>query len=114
MYNCRSAQVVALCFAVPFLSELKISWAFAAAPLHFQQQGWPLAAFGLVIGLSTLCRVGMNAMITAVGDWLVVPILLLAAAGAAFMVAFPTTLAAVVIGIAAGHITDTAQVQANT
>ena len=75
----------ALAFAIPFLSELKISWAFAAAPLHFKDRGWPLSTFGLTIGSSTLCRVAMNALLTAIGDWLIVPVLAAATAGAACM-----------------------------
>lgn len=106
-------EAFALCFAVPFLSELKISWAFAAAPLHFQHHDWPLWAFGTAISLATLGRVVMNAMLTAVGDWLIVPTLLIATAGAAYMLVEPLSLAAVVAGIAAGHLTDTCQVQAS-
>eukprot|EP00325_Prymnesiales_sp_UTEX-LB-985_P020046 CAMPEP_0174749876 /NCGR_PEP_ID=MMETSP1094-20130205/96601_1 /TAXON_ID=156173 /ORGANISM="Chrysochromulina brevifilum, Strain UTEX LB 985" /LENGTH=146 /DNA_ID=CAMNT_0015955143 /DNA_START=23 /DNA_END=460 /DNA_ORIENTATION=- len=108
-----AAEAACLCFAVPFLSELKISWAFAAAPLHFQSSGFPLWAFGATIGVSTLCRIAMNAILTFSGDWLIVPVLMLAAAGAAGMVANPQSIVACVIGIGAGHVTDTAQVQAS-
>ncbi len=104
---------VALLFLIPFLSELKISWAFAAAPLHFQRNGFPLWAFGATLSVATLLRVPMNALLTVAGDWLIAPILALGAACAACMLAEPTTLWAVVVGIAAGHATDTAQVQAS-
>ena len=103
----------ALLFALPFLSELKISWAFAAAPLHFQQQSFPLWAFGATIGGATLCRVPMNALLTTAGDFLIVPVLVLAVIGAACMLAAPNDLWSVALGIAAGHATDTAQVQAS-
>jgi len=106
-------EAFALCFAVPFLSELKISWAFAAAPLHFQHHGWPLWAFGATISLATLGRVAMNATLIAFGDWLILPTLLIATAGAAYMLVEPLSLAAVVAGVAAGHLTDTCQVQAS-
>lgn len=106
-------QEAILFFAVPFLSELKISWVFAAAPLHFQQQGWPLWAFGTTIGAATLCRVLMNALLTGCGDWLISPLLHLATLGAVAMLARPDSLIAVISGIAAGHITDTVQVQAS-
>ena len=106
-------EAIALIFVVPFLSELKISWAFAAAPLYFRQEAWPLWFFGATIGGATLFRVPMNALLTGVGDWLIAPILMLAVAGAVHMLMAPQSLSAVMIGIAAGHVTDTAQVQAS-
>ena len=106
-------EAAALSFAVPFLSELKISWAFAAAPLHFQHQGWPLVGFGATIGLATLLRIPMNALLTAFGDYLIAPVLMVATGGAAAMLAAPDHLAAVIVGVAVGHVTDTAQVQAS-
>ena len=111
--RCASLEAAALSFVVPFLSELKISWAFAAAPLHFQQQGWPLVGFGATIGLATLCRIPVNALLTTAGDYLIAPVMLLATVGAGAMLAAPHSLAAVVVGVAAGHVTDTAQVQAS-
>ena len=106
-------ETACLCFGVPFLSELKISWAFAAAPLHFQQSGWPLWLFGVTIGGSTLIRIPMNAVLTVAGDWLIVPTLALATIAATGMLIAPSSSVACVIGIAAGHVTDTAQVQAS-
>lgn len=106
-------QKAALCFAVPFLSELKISWVFAAAPLHFQHNGWPLWSFGTTISAATLSRVAMNACLTVIGDWAIAPALALATVGAAGMLVAPHNIAACVVGIAAGHVTDTAQVQAS-
>jgi hypothetical protein len=111
--HCDRLQAAAICFLIPFLSELKISWAFAAAPLHFQASGWPLTAFGATISLATLTRILMNAALTATGDWLIAPFLAVATIGAAFMLATPDNLTAAIVGIAAGHITDTAQVQAS-
>ena len=102
-----------LLFVIPFLSELKISWAFVAVPLHFQRLGFPLWAFGLTLSVATLCRVPMNTLITLTGDWLLVPLLALATVSAAWMLAAPNTLWAVVAGIVAGHVTDTSQVQAS-
>ena len=106
-------EAAALTFLLPFLSELKISWAFAAAPLHFQHEHWPLWTFGATIGAATASRVLMNALLTSAGDWLIAPILLMACAGAAAMLANPTSPLCAIVGIAAGHITDTAQVQAS-
>jgi len=102
-----------LLFAVPFLSELKISWAFVAVPLHIQRNDFPLWTFGAILSIATFCRVFMNAMITASGDWSIVPILVAAASGAVYMLAAPYSIYALAIGVAAGHTTDTAQVQAN-
>ena len=107
------AEQVALLFVIPFLSELKISWAFVAVPLHFQRLGFPLWAFGSTLSVATLCRVPMNTLITLIGDWLIVPLLALATVSAAWMLAAPNTLWAVVAGICAGHVTDTSQVQAS-
>ena len=56
---CMLLQEAILLFAVPFLSELKISWAFAAVPLHFQQQGWPLWGFGST-GTADPCAAARN------------------------------------------------------
>lgn len=108
-----SSADVTLLFVIPFLSELKISWAFVAVPLHFQRLGFPLWAFGLTLSVATLCRVPMNTLITLTGDWLLVPLLALATVSAAWMLAAPNTLWAVVAGIVAGHVTDTSQVQAS-
>ena len=114
MAKCRTTlESVAVLFALPFLSELKISWTFAAAPLHFKANGWSLSAFGATIGAATLCRVAMNALLTAFGDWLIAPMLMAAVAGGAVMRMAPEAMAAVILGIASGHITDTAQVQAS-
>ena len=110
---CDRLQAAALCFILPFLSELKISWAFAAAPLHFQASGWPLAAYGATISLATFARIAMNASLTIAGDWLIAPVLLLATVGAVLMLSAPNDLQMVIAGIAAGHVTDTAQVQAS-
>ena len=82
----RILQDHIIIFALPFLSELKISWAFAAAPLHFQARVWPLWAFGATIGGATLGRIPMNFAITAVGDWAIGPILLLFTACAVVVV----------------------------
>ena len=106
-------EAATLFFVVPFASELKIAWVFAAVPLHFQANSWPLTAFGATISAGTLLRVPMNAAITAAGDHLIVPILMLATASAACMVAYPQNLPAVVAGVIAGHFTATDQVQAN-
>lgn len=55
----------------------------------------------------------MNASIVAFGDWLIVPILVVATCAAALMLAWPDDLSAVVAGVAAGHVTATDQVQAS-
>ena len=108
----RTEQVVIVYF-IPFLSELKIAWAFAAVPLHFLEMTWPIWGFGTVIAAGTIARVPMNALLTWRGDWLIAPILALAAGGATCMLASPTSVAAVVIGTVCGHVTDTVQAQSS-
>ena len=106
-------QSLALCCLIPYLSELKISWAFAAVPLHFQDNGWPLLGFGTTIGIATLGRIPMNWLLTVAGDWVIVIVLAFACVGAVLMFRSPNDLLACIIGIAVGHVTDTAQVQAS-
>ena len=57
-------QGIALLFLMPYLNEIKDSWEFAAVPLHFLAQGWPLSMWGLTISLATLCRLPIHGLVT--------------------------------------------------
>ena len=109
----RMVQPACLLFITPFVNELKDSWEFAAVPLHFLQQGWPMWLWGMTIAIATLLRVPMNALLTWQGDWLIVILLAMATACAVCMLVWPDSPAAVVVGVAAGHCVDTTQVQAS-
>lgn len=104
-------QGFALLFVVPYLNEIKDSWEFAAVPLHFLAQGWPLSMWGLTISLATLCRLPIHALVTWQGEWLMAPLLTLASGCAAYMLANPLKLHAVMLGVGAGHCMDTCQAE---
>ncbi len=101
----------ALLFLMPYLNEIKDSWEFAAVPLHFLAQGWPLSMWGLTISLATLCRLPIQALVTWQGEWLMAPLLTLASGCAAYMLINPLDLHAVMLGVAAGHCMDTCQAE---
>eukprot|EP00747_Dinoflagellata_sp_TGD_P214991 gnl/TRDRNA2_/TRDRNA2_87768_c0_seq1.p1 gnl/TRDRNA2_/TRDRNA2_87768_c0~~gnl/TRDRNA2_/TRDRNA2_87768_c0_seq1.p1 ORF type:complete len:484 (-),score=74.43 gnl/TRDRNA2_/TRDRNA2_87768_c0_seq1:19-1470(-) len=105
------AQAFVLLFLIPYLNEIKDSWEFAAVPLHFLAQGWPLTLFGVTIAGATLCRLPINALITWQGDWLMALFLVLATCCATYMLMSPLELPAVMLGVAAGHCMDTSQVE---
>jgi MFS family permease len=105
------AQALCLLFLIPYLNEVKDSWEFAAVPLHFLQQGWPIWLWGTTIAVATLCRLPMNALVMRYGDWLLAPLLTVAAGCAAYMLSRPMELPAVVLGVAAGHCMDTGQAE---
>lgn len=104
-------QASMLLFFMPYLNEIKDSWEFAAVPLHFLAMGWPISLWGLTICLATLCRLPMNALVTWQGDWILAPLLMAAACCAAYMLANPTELSAVMLGVGAGHCCDTCQAE---
>lgn len=66
---------------------------------------------GATISIATFARLPINALVTWQGDWLVVPILVLAAGFAAYMLASPLELHAVMLGVGAGHAMDTSQTE---
>eukprot|EP01047_Picozoa_sp_COSAG01_P025177 COSAG01_NODE_1579_length_9829_cov_17.910997_3_plen_147_part_00 len=47
----QQLQGTTLLFLVPFLNEVKDSWEFAAVPLHFLAQGWPIWLWGATIAV---------------------------------------------------------------
>ena len=104
-------QAFVLLFAIPYLNEIKDSWEFAAVPLHFLAQGWPIWLWGFTIAAATLLRLPVNAAVTRYGDWLMAPLLAAAAGCAAYMLARPMELPAVMLGVAAGHCMDTCQAE---
>jgi hypothetical protein len=53
----------------------------------------------------------MNAGVTRLGDWLMVPLLTLAALCAAYMLAHPSELAPVMLGVGVAHCMDTCQAE---
>jgi hypothetical protein len=48
----QQLQGTTLLFLVPFLNEVKDSWEFAAVPLHFLAQEWPIWLWGATIAMS--------------------------------------------------------------
>eukprot|EP00746_Dinoflagellata_sp_MGD_P151151 gnl/MRDRNA2_/MRDRNA2_82820_c0_seq1.p1 gnl/MRDRNA2_/MRDRNA2_82820_c0~~gnl/MRDRNA2_/MRDRNA2_82820_c0_seq1.p1 ORF type:complete len:508 (+),score=47.10 gnl/MRDRNA2_/MRDRNA2_82820_c0_seq1:74-1525(+) len=85
---------------LPYLSGQRVTFYFAALPLHYLENGWSLTIFGLTVATSTLIRSFItNPVYGKLGPWFVVPIGLWQLCLAIPQLIYPDSFVAVTIGI---------------
>lgn len=97
---CSFQSVILICI-LPFANICGFLWCYTALPLHFVDSQWPLWQLSLLLTLVYIPRVVVTLLTPRIGDYVCVPISLVAALLNVYMVLQPQSLTAVWIAVGA-------------
>ena len=92
-------QSLILLVLMPFCNICAFLWCYTALPLHFLDAKWPIFQLSLLFFFIYLPRVFVQLLTRRVGDWICVPISLLAVVSNIILFLYPNSLTAVWISL---------------
>ena len=92
-------QWAVLCFVLPMLDTMKISWIFTALPLNWTDAGWSLTSLAIVMGGNYAPRMAFTLAVKKFGDWLLVAACCIALLATVPMLIWPTNMASIYVAI---------------